>query len=97
MTDNEQLTVKKLTEELPSISDVMKSLVKAKDLLNMYIGGMYLNDIEEFVDEVNQEKLERSKLIRAQRRLLGVIKDCQFHDMDCLCGHCDVKGYKWKQ
>jgi hypothetical protein len=63
-----------------SLREIMDALVNANKLLTKYIGQLYSDDIDELVDEVNQERLERRKLVDGQNLLLRVICHCQFHD-----------------
>lgn len=84
----ENILNKIANKEMPNHNDVMESLVKANIILSKYIGALYADCVQQVVNEETEEKLERVKLIRAQHMLLGVITDCQFHDTDCVCGHC---------
>jgi hypothetical protein len=82
-------------QELPSPDDVILALRKANLLLCRLIGGLYIQNsislMDEDENEVQHAQLQRIKLARAQHMLIGVIKDCQFHNMECECDHC-VEG-----
>lgn len=84
----ENILKKIANKEMPSHKEVIDSLFKANMILSKFIGGLYAECVQHLVDEEKEEKLDRRKLIRAQQMLLGVITDCQFHDTDCVCGHC---------
>jgi hypothetical protein len=61
----------------------MDHLVNANVLLSKWIGKLYIEGIEELVDEVNHEKIERDNLVKAQKMLCAVMMHCQAHDINC--------------
>jgi len=60
------------------LDNIVHLLVDVREKMSCLIGTLFIDDVEDLVDEENEEKLLRSELIDAHELLKDALHLCQF-------------------
>ena len=83
-----------ITNNFPCHDSVMHELNEAMESLNRFIVGMFYMNDDELINEDSGEKLYRSDIVKAHKKLMQAVYLCQFKYIPIkgICHLCDGSG-----